>query len=79
MNIDQVIIKPPDKVLGTRAMLRAILYMQLTVNNVHVDAGRLCHSGHATIVPRIAWLCMGDPQSATERNASVRVGKSMCE
>lgn len=42
------------------------LYTKLTINNVHVDAGPLCHSGHATVVPRVAWFCMDDPQSVIE-------------
>lgn len=43
------------------------IYIELTINNMHVDAGSLRHSGHATVVSRVAWFCMGDPQSVTKR------------
>lgn len=39
---------------------------------MYVDAGPLCHSGHATVVPRVAWFCMGDPQSVIEWKTNIR-------
>lgn len=60
------------KYYGIKSDMACNLYIELTINNMHVDAGSLRHSGHATVVSRVAWLCMGDPQSVTERKTDIR-------
>ena len=44
---------------------------------MHVDAGPLCHSGHATVVPRVAWFCMDDPQSVIEWKTNIRLKQNI--
>lgn len=38
----------------TKGNMPCNLYVKLTVNNMHVDAGPLRYGGHATVIPRVA-------------------------